>query len=195
MKLIIDETKTRTKLPQILRAALKLFVEKGIDGTTTKDIAGEAGVSEGALYRHFKGKDDLAWFLFQANLDRFTEHLSKRVFSQESSRKRIHAFVSECFSAFDDNPDLFRFLILSEHREFLKYPPTKSHPGKIILKLIRDGMEQGEIRAGDPYVFGSIVLGGIIRMSVVRIHGGINKPLRTLGDGVAEDFWRLLANE
>jgi AcrR family transcriptional regulator len=43
----------------ILEAALAVFSRKGFSGTTTKDIAREAGVSEALLYRHFPSKEDL----------------------------------------------------------------------------------------------------------------------------------------
>ena len=44
---------------RILDAAADLFVHYGYDKTTVSDIAREAGVSKGAIYLHFKSKDDL----------------------------------------------------------------------------------------------------------------------------------------
>jgi TetR/AcrR family acrAB operon transcriptional repressor len=44
---------------RILDAAADLFVHYGYDKTTVDDIAREAGVSKGAIYLHFKSKDDL----------------------------------------------------------------------------------------------------------------------------------------
>jgi len=41
----------------ILRAAVPLFARQGFNGTTTKQIAEAAGVSEALLYKHFPGKD------------------------------------------------------------------------------------------------------------------------------------------
>ena len=44
---------------QILEVALKLFAEKGVEGTTIKQIAERADISAGLLYHYFKGKADL----------------------------------------------------------------------------------------------------------------------------------------
>src|SRR5262245_64911417 len=44
---------------RLLDAALAVFVDKGIDGATIKDITGAAGVTQGLLYHHFAGKEAL----------------------------------------------------------------------------------------------------------------------------------------
>lgn len=44
---------------KVLLAGLKLFSKKGFHATTTAEIAHEAGVSEGTIYKYFKSKDDL----------------------------------------------------------------------------------------------------------------------------------------
>lgn len=43
----------------ILKAAVKLFSEKGYSATTTSEIAKEAGVAEGTIFRYFKTKKDI----------------------------------------------------------------------------------------------------------------------------------------
>jgi len=59
-----DANKEKTK-QDILRAALELFREKGLDGTTTKQISRRAGIAEGTLFNYFKTKEDLALYFFQ----------------------------------------------------------------------------------------------------------------------------------
>jgi AcrR family transcriptional regulator len=44
---------------QILRVAMSLFSRHGFRGTTTKEIAREAGVSEAMVFRHFANKEEL----------------------------------------------------------------------------------------------------------------------------------------
>src|SRR5437870_11402534 len=44
---------------QILRVAVSLFCQRGFRGTTTKEIAHAAGVSEAMVFRHFATKEDL----------------------------------------------------------------------------------------------------------------------------------------
>lgn len=58
---------------RILSAAADLFVHYGYDKTTVDDIARAAGVSKGAVYLHFKGKDDLFEGLLIREMKRYAE--------------------------------------------------------------------------------------------------------------------------
>ncbi len=44
---------------QVLRVAMKLFSENGFSGTTTREIAGAAGISEATVFKHFANKEEL----------------------------------------------------------------------------------------------------------------------------------------
>ena len=63
-----QKNKERTK-ERILAAALRLFREKGLEGTTTKEISKKAGIAEGTLFNYFKTKEDLALYFFQKETD------------------------------------------------------------------------------------------------------------------------------
>src|SRR5258708_20003763 len=43
----------------ILKAVRQVFAEKGFDGTTTRELADAAGVSEALLFKHFPNKEAL----------------------------------------------------------------------------------------------------------------------------------------
>lgn len=50
---------------EIVQAAIRLFCEKGYEGTTIRDIAREVGVAEGLIYHYFPSKNDLIWACWQ----------------------------------------------------------------------------------------------------------------------------------
>jgi len=59
------EMKKEQTKERILQAALDLFKEKGLEGTTTKEISRKAGIAEGTLFNYFETKEDLALYFFQ----------------------------------------------------------------------------------------------------------------------------------
>ncbi|MDY0038718.1 MAG: TetR/AcrR family transcriptional regulator [Desulforhabdus sp.] len=65
---------TKRKLA-ILREATRLFAEKGYDATPVSEIARAAGVSEGAIFRHFDNKEDLLFQLFKGIRESFLSEL------------------------------------------------------------------------------------------------------------------------
>ena len=62
---------------RIERSALRLFVEQGIAETSIREIAQEAGVSQGAMYNHYASKEDLAWELFSSNFSEIGHELRR----------------------------------------------------------------------------------------------------------------------
>ncbi len=64
----IGEVRTR-----ILDAALKLFEDKGFDGTAVPEIARRAGIATGSIYRHFPSKDALVNALYREWKLRYSE--------------------------------------------------------------------------------------------------------------------------
>jgi AcrR family transcriptional regulator len=66
--------KTRDGVPQMSKeekrkkirdAAARLFAEKGFENTTTRDIAGAAGINNAALYYYFDNKEQLLYQILE----------------------------------------------------------------------------------------------------------------------------------
>ena len=117
------------KKEQILKAALKLFVEFGFHRTPTSKIAQEAGVSNGTLFHYFKTKDDLVVALYiyiKSNLSACIDRNYTEEETIKSTFKRM--FLSSMYWALK-NPTEFRFtqqfhaspyLSMVSHEEILK---------------------------------------------------------------------------
>jgi len=54
---------TQVRQKQIVEAARKLIIKRGSEHLTVSRIAHEAGISEGAIYRHFRSKTEILSFL------------------------------------------------------------------------------------------------------------------------------------
>jgi TetR/AcrR family transcriptional repressor of nem operon len=67
----------------LLATASRLFRERGIDGVGVAEIAREAGLTHGALYAHFRSKDELATEAFTQALA-----LSREAFRGEGTRRK-----------------------------------------------------------------------------------------------------------
>ncbi len=48
---------------RLIEAGMKIFAERGFDGTTTRDIASEVGLSPASLYVHFRSKEQLLYVI------------------------------------------------------------------------------------------------------------------------------------
>lgn len=60
--------KTTQQTAKIVHAAAQLFARQGYHGTSTREIARIAEISENTLFRHFECKEDLFWAAFRSRL-------------------------------------------------------------------------------------------------------------------------------
>src|SRR5207248_392925 len=70
---------------EIRRAALRCFSRLGYDATRVKHIAAEAGVSDAALYAHWKGKEELAADIYAEGMTAYGQTISGIAARSESS--------------------------------------------------------------------------------------------------------------
>jgi AcrR family transcriptional regulator len=75
----------------ILRQALDLSSEIGLEGLTIGALAKRVGMSKSGLYAHFESKEDLQRHVLDAAAERLTRDLVKRVFSKPRGLPRVRA--------------------------------------------------------------------------------------------------------
>ena len=177
----------------IARTALTLFVEKGIDGATIRDIAAAAGIAEGTLYRHYSGKDALAWDLFSRNFTAFALELQRIQANQATLRAKLDAMVRQFCAFFDDDPVLFSYLLLAQHGQLQKVTPDMPNPVEVLRQVLAAGMDRSEIPAGDPNVAAAMVLGIVLQVAIFKIYQRLTQSLTSLAEVLVEASWRVLA--
>ena len=78
---------------ELLRAAAKLFVEKGFDATTTRDIAEAVGMRSGSPFYHFRSKQDLLKAAMIEGLDAGRERLAAAIDGIADPERRLRVLV------------------------------------------------------------------------------------------------------
>ncbi len=119
----IDEQPRGTR-ERILDVALDLFIEKGFDKTSLREIAEQLGFSKAALYYHFASKDDILMALHQRLHDMggsVLAQLGDRTPTPEEWRDLLNGFVVEMLS----NRKLF--LLHERNRAALEHLHTQAH--------------------------------------------------------------------
>ncbi|HHJ64353.1 MAG TPA: TetR/AcrR family transcriptional regulator [Aquifex aeolicus] len=154
---------THTK-ERISRVALRLFSQKGFKGTTIKDIAREVGITEGAIYRHFRSKEDIIEHLVERITGEIRELIREEVLTKKDIRKQVDSLIEVLINYAFDNPDAFRFLtvyhILRENGRNGKLP------GNIIIQLFREAYAGGKL-AVSPEVALSLIIGSVERLFIL----------------------------
>lgn len=178
---------------KIEAAALKLFAEKGVDQTTTRDIAAGAGISEGAIYRHFESKEALVHELFAANYLRLAGEIDELQAQEEGLRGKLAAMVRAFCLLFEQDPDMFRFLLLVQHGELRKLPPDSKTPVRVVREVIEAAIQRSEIPAQDPNVANALVFGLVLQPALFKVYGQIDQPMTALAERLTEACWRTLS--
>ena len=130
------------KKKKILESALKLFIEKGIDNTSTSLISKEAGVGTGTLYLYFETKVDL---ISELGTSIQEESLASFLDLIESSVgcESLEKFWLERVEWGVNNPDKYKFMIQFKSSPYnIKNTEAKipDHEKKL-LNLIEDGIK------------------------------------------------------
>ena len=144
------EQKPNTKRPVIVRAATSLFAEKGIDGTSMREIADAAGVREAAIYRHFAGKEELAREIFLSWYGWYSGELRRIVSGPGGTVDKLREIVRHEFSAVTDHSEAFVYFCENETRFVRSLPPEIVSARRVFTTFIKAGQADGEVRAGSP---------------------------------------------
>ena len=115
--------------PAILKAAEKVFMEKGLEGARTAEIVKKAGVNTGVLHYFFKTKEELYNRIIQEKYLSFSRSLVGSLAEMSGNLKETVRTISESmFDFFMDNPDVPLFI----YKEYPRHPEQVKMLGKAV---------------------------------------------------------------
>jgi len=155
---------------RITSEALVLFAEQGYDRTTMAGIAARVGVTEPALYRHFKDKKQLFISCVLAAIDGSTSALVGHLSRETTLRGYVRAWLKLRLEMMDKYKPLFDLLFT----ESIRHPElAHAYADRFVAEWQRDS---------------SVVL------EELRARGAVHIPsVRILGIGLLSAIWALIS--
>jgi AcrR family transcriptional regulator len=116
---------------ELLRVALRLFAERGFDGTTIADIATATGTAHGLVYHYFASKNDL----LLAVLERFSFLPELRRLLDVSSERAASDVLTEIAVRFS--------ALLGERSDLLRLVSRESQTNPMVAAALAGVMGEG----------------------------------------------------
>ena len=183
-----EETKARVE-----RAALTLFVARGVTETTTREIAMAASIAEGTIYRHFPSKEQLALDLFLRHHRALAEALAGVAQQAQGLRAQIDAIV-RCYCEWaDDDWTLFAYHLLTQHMFLAMVPEGTPNPVDVVRDVIVRAMTAGEIPSRDADLAAAAAIGTVMQPATYKLYGRFEGPLIVHASFFAEAAWAVLS--
>ena len=144
------------------------------------------------IYNHFGGKEGIAKALYYHLMREFEEMVEDVIAEDLTSRERCNKIIHLLFEYTESKRNIVSYMLHAKHREFLPDEPPicSSTPFKAMRGIVQQGMDEGEIRQGEPWVVASSVFGGAIRMIHLRLDGVIKEPLTQYYDELVDCMWQ-----
>ena len=143
MARLIDET----KIERIKEATIQMVVAKGFGNASISEIARKAGVAEGYLYRHYKGKADLVEDLLYFNINTLADKLEGLLDAQYSVSDVFENLIRTLFALANDQPERIKFLyVLMNDYNFAIHEQQRVRIYNLCKRVKEKGLASGEIR-------------------------------------------------
>jgi TetR/AcrR family fatty acid metabolism transcriptional regulator len=130
------------KKQRVLRAAIRMFAEKGYTGATISEIARLAGMADGSIYEYFKNKEDL---LLSIPEERFKEHLNEieETFYIRDPIRKLKRYIKHHFELYLFDQDFLKnyMLLILLNRRF--YQSRAYESLRLYVRVFEDLVEEG----------------------------------------------------
>ncbi|MDE1172400.1 MAG: TetR/AcrR family transcriptional regulator [Parvibaculaceae bacterium] len=178
---------------QILDIARSLFVQRGIEHTSMREIAKKAGITATSIYDHFEDKDDLLYEIGQNFFSAFIEHAETELAGLVDPMARFRAMGRLYISFGVAHPEEYRLVFMTpiaglkrlmmldgRHAVGADGQPTKGALAYGMLEAhITEMMGKGLIREGNVCTVSEAVwaaLHGVVALLITHDHFEFSSP-------------------
>lgn len=167
---------------KIANAMRSLLDERTFESITIAEIAGTAGVTEGLIYKYFKHRRDLLHYVLKEHYELFLVQIDRDLQGIDGALNKLKKLIWCCIERYA-NHRVFARIILLEVRNSEGYFQSEAYNlvkrfNRILIGIINEGIESGEIRSDlPPATIRDAIFGTIEHSCLNRVI--FNEPVST----------------
>ncbi|MDN6900678.1 TetR/AcrR family transcriptional regulator [Oenococcus sicerae] len=127
---------TKNTRDKIIETTIKIIENKGIDSVNMRDLGTEIGLSRGAVYRHFKNKDDLLVTIAVQSFAELSTRLSKLI--PGNSQAQLINLLNDYYRFGTEHPSIYDLMLKRKWTtaEYRDLRPVAMRPLEILREFI-----------------------------------------------------------
>jgi len=146
----LTEEELAKRRHEIFHRVVNVFLKKGFQETSMREIAESAGLGKSTLYDYFKTKDEILLYFFEDHLGDLAEEAQEIAVQNSAADKRLRQIMEKYIENLQANKNLFMKLSLESQRlrlESQKQIQEKRHAYQDLIRtLIDEGIREGVFR-------------------------------------------------
>jgi AcrR family transcriptional regulator len=182
----------------ILAAALELFAQRGLAGTSIDDIRAACGASVGSIYHHFGSKEGIAVALYAGAIDDYQRGALAALRRARTTAAGVRAMATQFLDWVADHRELAVLMLDSEHRD------VRTLAADAVAALnadyfaerrrwVEERTKSGELVDLPSDVFVHVVLGPAWRWAEAWLAGRTKTPMAQAKRIFADAAWRAVS--
>ena len=144
---------TQPAARRLLLAAVEAFAERGFHATTTRDIAGRAGMSPAALYIHYRTKEELLYQISRVGHERAVRILTEAAEGEGTPARRLATAVRRFVLWHAERHTSARVvqyeLAALEERHYAEMVALRRRSEELLRRVLVEGVAAGEFAVED----------------------------------------------
>ena len=150
-------------IERVINASLKLFKEKGFDKTSMQDIVNASNMSKGAIFYHFKSKEEI----FEAAMGREFALAKQRFYTllnemkEDTAKEKMKKLIIANFTDEDIHTAIYNTIkaqLSSPHLMIIDMCNNIKEVAPIVSELIKEGIRDGSIVTNFPDELGEVFI-------------------------------------
>ena len=132
----------------IIKGALKVFQDVGIEKTTMDEIASESGFGKATLYYYFSSKDDVFIDIMEQGWKQLWEGIESRIVEEVGPRKKFIGIIKKMGRIVTDDKVMYEFLFTAPNyihdSDKQSWKTYQERLYAILQSIIEDGIKKKE---------------------------------------------------